>query len=100
MAAARLIAVVVFPTPPFWLAMVRIAVMLSPSRRIGIGQPTPPGLATQGRHIDAVANPHTISRHNLPARLARCKQKMQPEDRSGAIKTTRGTRRRSVASWK
>src|SRR5713226_6042149 len=99
MAAARLIVVVVFPTPPCWLAMVRIAVMLSPSRRIGIGQPTPPGLATQGRHIDAVANPHTMSRHNLLAGLARCKQKMQPEDRSGAIKATRGARCRSVPFW-
>src|ERR1700724_1985799 len=35
MAAARLIAVVVLPTPPFWLATVRMAVIECPARFYG-----------------------------------------------------------------
>src|ERR1700739_1857136 len=33
MAAARLMPVVVFPTPPFWLAIVRMAVIVRPGTR-------------------------------------------------------------------
>src|SRR5207302_6246065 len=56
MAAARLMAVVVLPTPPFWLATVRMAVIECPA----------PAMAEQGLRLPGPAG------CKLPAYLARC----------------------------
>src|SRR5271166_4875825 len=76
-AAARLMDVVVFPTPPFWLAIARTQVNRRPSL---------PSMATAGPYMAPCGSRHTTSRPTLPISAVPLQAKSDATWFSGEVK--------------